>query len=123
MVRGRFSLRHGCLCIAVAVLLPAPAALASQPQPEILDSSSSLGTAVARAVPVVPVPADRPPVVTDAPKADRHQKAEQHKRDHRKKRAVIKTTQHERIEQISANTSYDVPLAALTAYRNAANRV
>ena len=34
-----------------------------------------------------------------------------------KKRAVIRKTQHERILSISANTSYDVPLAALNAYK------
>jgi membrane-bound lytic murein transglycosylase B len=123
MLRGRFSrivAHRGGLCVAVAALMPVPTALSGQPLPQIAAPASAFASSAhAASVPVVPVTVDVPPRVksTDGHHAD----AGKHKPH--KTRAVIHKTQHERILDISANTSYDVPLAALNAYQNAASRV
>ncbi len=110
--------------------MPWPSGTAPQSLAEGTPPPASLSV-IAQALipPGVPVTADRPPRLASSANwqfqasdggrnrgwtsADRPQK----------KRAVIRTSQHERVLDISANTSYDVPLAALNAYRNAATRV
>jgi hypothetical protein len=122
MFGGRFTTHRGGLCIAVAALMPVPAALSGQPLSQ-LGAPPPAGASVTSitAAPTVPVPAEVPPVVIkhDSSKHGKHR----HDGRKHKKHAVIKSSQHERILEISANTSYDVPLAALNAYRNAAARV
>ena len=101
--------------------MPVPTALAGQQLPQLAPIPAWSATAADQvpSVPDVPVSDERPPVVTDAPSTSNNGK--QNERG-RKTRAVIRSTEHERIQQISLNTSYDVPLAALNAYRNAASR-
>jgi membrane-bound lytic murein transglycosylase B len=121
MLGGRFSqvvAYRGGLCVAVAALMPVPSALSGQPLPQSAAPPSAFASSSQTPhVPLVPVTADVPPRVKSTDGSDRHDDKLH------KKRAVIRKTQHERILDISANTSYDVPLAALNAYKNAATRV
>ncbi len=59
-----------------------------------------------------------PPLV----RSGRQDKTTASKHAKHRKRITIRASQHERVLEISANTSYDVPLAALNAYKNAAGR-
>src|SRR6478735_37736 len=104
--------------------------MSGQPLPQAIAPPVPWGTtAHVVTVPVVPVSITPPPLVEKATGHDKQ--ADKHSGKHGrhathvklKKHAVIKTSVHERILDISMNTSYDVPLAALNAYRNAATRV
>ena len=121
MLGGRFSrvvAYRGGLCVAVAALMPVPSALSGQPLPQSAAPPSAFASSTQTPhVPLVPVTVDVPPRVKSTDGSDRHNAKPL------KKRAVIRKTQHERILDISANTSYDVPLAALNAYKSAATRV
>jgi len=118
MSSGRFSLQRGALCVAVAALLPLPSAVSTSAGPPsgaapVADQSSASSAAASSLVRV-----DVPPLV----RSGRQDKTTASKHAKHRKRITIRASQHERVLEISANTSYDVPLAALNAYKNAAGR-
>ena len=109
--------------MAVAALLPVPAAMTGQnPQTDVQHESSWAVPLIDNA-PLVDVATEQPPTTSAAVATDRAANQSEHRHVTRKKRAVIGKTRHERVLEISANTSYDVPLAALQAYRTAASSV
>jgi hypothetical protein len=124
MLGGRLITHRGGMCIAAAALLPFPTVFLGQPLPQVIAPAGvSADTSASFTSPNVPVtPPDLPPLLTNGTSHG----SSHHRHDARpthKKRAVIKKTEHQRILEISADTTYDVPLAALTAYRTSAKKV
>ncbi len=115
MSSGRFSLQRGALCIAVAALLPLPSAVSTTGGAPSDAESTAAQSSAASAAPVGFVRADVLPLASQ-----QQGKATASKHAKQRKRVTINASQHDRVLEISANTSYDVPLAALTAYKNAA---
>ncbi len=122
-------MHRGGMCIAVAALMPVPSVMAGEPASQAPSGASSWSTdAYVQTVPSVPFAMDPPPAPktvgnADGPHQGQRRTASGSDGRRAKTHAVIKASQHERIAEISANTSYDVPLAALNAYRNAASTV
>ncbi len=111
-------MHHTGLCVAVAALLPFPAAMSGSDAQSDAQSVSNWAVASADNPPVVDVAPELSPTVSTSDGLVLDQ-SERRQLTH-KKQAVISKTRHERVLEISDNTSYDVPLAALQAYREAA---
>ncbi len=109
------------LCVAAALALPVPLAIVGPLDTGVGFSSAGTdglhGAAMSTIGP--PAPAPHTPGATD----QSSQSAGERPRDGHDGPAVVNKSVHQRIAEISANTTYDVPLAALNAYRRAAASV
>ena len=108
------------LGLAVAALLPLSAAASSAvpaPAAERLPASTRLVAALGEATAAVsPAMVARHSALVAVTTRDKQVRPA----SGRDRRAVIRQTQAERVAEISANTTYDVPRAAVAAYRHAA---
>jgi membrane-bound lytic murein transglycosylase B len=118
--------------LGAAIFLPLPLALAS-PHPPFWPGSSdgswshpaSINIGISTlghhrdAVAPGDIPPETPP--ESSPFTTSSRAADERGPHTTKRKAVIRSTSQQRVRMISANTSYDVPLAALEAYQQAAS--